>query len=377
MNVSVAADPSVGDTISERLDRHGGVTTGFDYLRIGLAISVVLEHSVVVTDQLLAESLWSTWPRIGLAIIMPAFFALSGFLVAGSLLKRNSLVSFVTLRVLRLAPALAVEVLLSALVIGPLLTTLPLSDYFSSPEFWRYFRNLYGDVQFILPGLFAHNPFPDVINQSIWTIPFELDCYILLALLSFIGFIKRPRYVLWLMGLLCVAGTAWLFIRYRPEWRFDGVPGRGLVLAFLTGVALNLYGQRIRLSGRLAAVSLALGMLLLFDMRLSFLAVIPIAYATIYVGLLNPKKVPILMSGDYSYGIYLFAFPIQQAEVALMPGFAIWYDNAAIALIASFAYAAMSWWFVERPILSRRAELSVWVDRRLHQGWNSLFSRAR
>lgn len=351
------------ETIRDRQARFGGHTTGFDYLRIALAIAVVMHHSLVVTDQPLTEWLWRYWPRGFLATLLPAFFALSGFLVAGSLIKRASIPAFVAMRVLRVGPALAVEVLLSAFLIGAVMTHLPLSEYFTSPLFWKYFLNIIGHVQYVLPGMFETNPFPDVINQSLWTIPYELDSYAWLIFLSLFGFIKNRRMLIAVIGLLMTLGTIWLFIRFKPEWQESPVDGRALVVAFLVGIALQYFGDRIRLNGWVALAAFLWGGLLLLDVRLSFLGVIPIAYTTVYLGLLNPPRRTWLLTGDYSYGLYLFAFPIQQAQVALMPAYASWGYNVAIALVAGLGYAAFSWWGVEKPILSKKRDAAAFADR--------------
>lgn len=351
------------ETIRARQERFGGHTNGFDYLRIGLAIAVVMHHSLVVTDQPLTEWLWRYWPRGFLATLLPSFFALSGFLVAGSLIKRGSIPAFIAMRVLRVGPALAVEVLLSAFIIGAVMTHLPLSEYFTSPLFWKYFLNIVGHVQYILPGMFEGNPFPDVINQSLWTIPYELDSYAWLVFLSLFGFVRNRRMLVAVIGLLMALGTAWLFIRFRPEWEESPVDGRALVVAFLAGIALQFFGDRVRLNGWLALAAFLSGGLLLLDVRLSFLGVIPIAYATVYLGLLHPPRRTWLLTGDYSYGLYLFAFPIQQAQVALMPAYASWGYNVAIALTVGLAYAAFSWWVVEKPVLSKKREAAAFADR--------------
>jgi len=359
-----------GETITARQQRCGGVTSGFDYLRIFLSVCVVIEHSLVVTDQILTANLWIHWPRAALGTILPCFFALSGFLVAGSLQRRPSLPAFISMRVVRLVPALTVEVILSALLIGPLLTQVSLATYFTSADFFRYFLNMIGDVQYVLPGMFAHNPFPDVMNQSIWTIPFELDCYLWLIGLAIFGFVRNRRMLVFVLIGLAALGTAWLFVRYQPVWQENPVNGRALIVAFLAGVALQLYSDVIRLNGWVALVCMALGMLLLLDARHSFIAVFPLAYATVYLGLLNPKRISLLLSGDYSYGLYLFAFPIQQAEVTFFPAYAWWGYNAVVALILGLAYAALSWWFVEAPILSRKREISAAADRLWARIWH-------
>ncbi|MBB5373942.1 hypothetical protein [Acidocella aromatica] len=74
---------------------------------------------------------------------------------------------------LRIYPALIIESLLSAFILDPLVTRQPLLAYFTAPEFFRYMLNILGDVHFSLPGVFVHNPLPDVVNFQLFTIPFE------------------------------------------------------------------------------------------------------------------------------------------------------------------------------------------------------------
>jgi peptidoglycan/LPS O-acetylase OafA/YrhL len=117
---------------------------------------------------------------------VPAFFALSGFLVTGSALRLRATVPFLTFRVLRILPALLVEVTLSAIVLGALFTRLPLSTYFSDPQFFRYFGNIVGLITFHLPGVFEANHV-STINANLWTLPAEFDCYFITAMLMFSG----------------------------------------------------------------------------------------------------------------------------------------------------------------------------------------------
>ena len=77
---------------------------------------------------------------------------------------------------------------LSALVLGPLLTTLPLSKYFTDPQFFRYFGNIVGWITFYLPGVFQQND-PPIVNINLWTLPSEFDCYVITAALMSFGLI--------------------------------------------------------------------------------------------------------------------------------------------------------------------------------------------
>ena len=164
--------------------------TGFDYLRLILALSIIVWHSITICYGPLAEAyFWTGPPRPIVYLLLPSFFALSGFLVAGSL-ERHNVLEFLTLRITRIFPALAVEVLISALVIGPLLTTVTWRAYFSSYEFRSYLLNLLGNIHFFLPGLFIDNPTPKYVNAQLWTVPIELYCYVFLTASAMFGIVK-------------------------------------------------------------------------------------------------------------------------------------------------------------------------------------------
>lgn len=346
-------------TVGERVAQTGGRTTGFDYLRLGLATGVIVAHSVLASyGHLVNKALVHSPARPFILIILPMFFALSGFLVAGSLLRSKTLVMFMGLRVIRIFPALGMEVLLSALILGPIFTTLPLSAYFSDPLFHRYFFNLIGHVQFDLPGVFAHNPVPFMINSQLWTVPYEFYCYFSLMALGLAGVVRR-RFLVLVGALGLQAAHFGVDLLYHPAKIFGeggaNAGGINLIVSFLLGVSIYLYRDKIRWSAKLFWLCLAASLILLIRPFGEFLAVVPIAYVTAYLGLLNPAKLPILRGADYSYGLYLYGMVIEQAMSAL--GVREWWLNSLLSLALACAFAAVSWRFVEKPALGLRKHL--------------------
>ena len=85
---------------------------------------------------------------------------------------------------------------------------------------------------------------------------------------------------------------------------------------------------------------------------------LPIAYVTVYLGLQNPRRSKIVLSGDYSYGLYVYGFLIQQALMAISPSLREWYWNLLLAIPCALMIAAGSWWLVERPALAQRNRLN-------------------
>jgi peptidoglycan/LPS O-acetylase OafA/YrhL len=78
---------------------------------------------------------------------------------------------------------------------------------------------------------------------------------------------------------------------------------------------------------------------------------LPVAYLTVYLGLLSPPRNSLVLSGDYSYGLYLYGYPLQQAVVTATPSLKLWYWNLLLSIPLAFAIAICSWWLVERPCL--------------------------
>jgi len=341
------------DTFESRLRAANGRPSGFDYLRVVLA-SAVLGWHVIMTgygDEFQNQLLRSGYCA-PVALVLPMFFALSGFLVAGSLDRSNTLITFLGLRAFRIVPALAVEVFLSALILGPLLTTLSLREYFTHPTFLAYFLNVVGEIHYFLPGVFENNP-NHFVNGQLWTVPFELLCYVLLSALAVFGLYARPKLLLIVLLLFYIAQVFNTLLRPHSV----GIAsGPSLVMMFLAGVAAHKLRTRIVSNWYLFAASLVASLVLLSVPNGDRFAAMPVAYVTVYLGLFNPPRNKVILSGDYSYGLFLYGYPIQQSVVAIF-GVIAWYYNILIAIPCAIVVAVASWWLVEKPILNYRGVL--------------------
>ena len=342
-------------TLDEKFAAANGRPSGFDYMRISLALSVVFWHTIVITyGHEFQDIVWNT-PLYRLLItgILPAFFVLSGFLVAGSLERSKTLAGFLFLRVIRIFPALVLEVTLSALILGPIMTHLPLGQYFTDDRFFSYFLNCIGYIHFELPGLFDFNPYPSVTNGQLWTVPYELECYISLSVLAFIGLAQRTK---WFAGLIVIVLGYGVFRFLLGSTLPEGpLGGRMLVFCFLMGVFLFLNRRIIPYNAWLGWLSVLASLVCFWVPHGTFLAPLPITYATVFLGLANPPKAKFLESGDYSYGIFLYGFPIQQAVVAtgLLPANGWITCLAALPIIILVAIA--SWHLWEKRVLQLRS----------------------
>jgi peptidoglycan/LPS O-acetylase OafA/YrhL len=341
-----------GPTAKQIMDEHGGAGPGFDMVRIGLSLLVILLHSFHTAYGIpAAEFLATGWSHPIWAATLPIFFGLSGFLVAGSALRSRSLRVFLTFRALRIFPALATEISLSALILGPLLTTVPLGEYFSDPRFLRYFGNIIGWIHFELPGVFEQNPNPGIVNRSLWTLHPELLSYVLMAGLIMVGWVySRWKVTLfWIFATVVLAG----YNLVTAKLELHGIYSGGiLIYYFLTGILAYHWRDAIVINWRLFVAALIMSYVLMRLPQTTFI-VLPLTnvYIMVFLGMVRFPHVKFLQSGDYSYGLYLYAFPIQQAIVQFFPAFRSWWMVFLLAVLVTFCVAWISWHAIEKPTL--------------------------
>ncbi len=134
-----------------------------------------------------------------------------------------------------------------------------------------------------------------------------------------------------------------------------GMNGRVLVLCFFAGIVIYAYRSILPWSGAFAVVA-AIICLLLAKAPGQFPILMPIfaAYLTTYLGMLDPKRSVVIDSGDYSYGLYLYAGPIQQTVAFYLGAGATMLQNFAISLPIGIVFALFSWWCVEKPFMKVR-----------------------
>jgi len=172
--------------------------------------------------------------------------------------------------------------------------------------------------------VFLSNPVPKIVNGSLWTVPYEAECYLALAALSLLGFVKRADFLLGAILTITTVLFIFNFVNGDPEPLRSTATGRQLVFFFLSGVLLYLYRDAVYFSPLLAIIAALLSSVLVTSHTFVYLAPFPIAYLTGFIGLLKPRKLPLIFAGDYSYGIYLYAYPIQQAVYQLVPASRHW-----------------------------------------------------
>jgi peptidoglycan/LPS O-acetylase OafA/YrhL len=321
-----------------------------DAVRFVAASLVLYGHSYVFLG--LREPLFLSWLPLGpLGVFV--FFTISGYLVSESWDRDPHLWRFFLRRGLRIFPGLAVCVVLSILVLGPLLTTQPLADYFANPHTRGYLQNIALHITYYLPGVFEHNRVPNAVNGSLWSLPVEFTMYIVVAI---VGVLHGNR---WVIVALAVVSAVVTVVWAQATDKMLVVYNYDLRQAFICGtyfwVGALFYKFDVKrwfsLSGTLMA---AVAMLCLepwvHELRMAAWVLLPIVVLSFGFAH-SPLLERLTRTGDYSYGIYIYAFPIQQTVVYLWPKVGI-VEYLAVCFAATLLCAVASWHLVERRALA-------------------------
>ncbi|MEO8823325.1 MAG: acyltransferase [Ginsengibacter sp.] len=325
----------------------------YDFLRVFAAFCIIFFHSFALVGKSNEDPLTRiSGDRINFAFIgLSIFFCISGFLIAKSAVKSPTLVNYLWKRLLRIQPLLAATCLFTIFLVGPFFTELSLKEYLGNSQTYTYFRNIlpvFG-IQFTLPGVFIHHLGDHGVNGSFWTLIIEERMYLLMTVI-FLYRKDKSNYFIFLIVLLNV-----LYIINRYFFY-------GEMLPYLSGSAF-LYSLMFLNSASLYLLKFRFGKNQVF--------IITVAFICFLVGIVFPKidmiyffALPVLVNavakikgklnyagkyGDFTYGTYVFSFPVQQMLIA--KGLINPYYIFMITTIIVFPLAILSWKYIEHPFL--------------------------
>lgn len=346
-------------------DYTAGRDNNFNLVRFIAATSVLVSHCfALATGDAANEPLRKL---LGLSlgdIAVGVFFATSGFLVTGSLLSKQNAKEFLMSRALRIYPGLCVAILLSVLACGFVFTELPAKDFFAQKATWRYLATnmvMLGRESYTLPGTFISHPAAGIVNGSLWSLPVEIRMYLILgaAWIALSTFAAKPA--LWLKMFCVVVAAAALavdleFLRTHATTyeSYQSPAFSELIAAFFSGASFRAFADRIPVSkgiiyallGSLALSAFITGFLWIYKLSL--------AYVVLYISLV-PRNQLLKFNrfGDYSYGIYIYAFLVQQSVLYFYPKISL-FSFVGLSFFVTLALAVSSWHFIEKRALSLR-----------------------
>lgn len=317
----------------------------FNFIRLATSIFVIYSHAFTLTGY--------EKNAFFAGISVNVFFTLSGFLISASFERSKSLYQFFVSRALRIYPALIVVILVTALVIGPLFTTDSLKSYFTNIEVLKYLTNVTSlRIQHSLPGVFANNHFPDFVNGSLWTLPIVLLCYAILALTGML--VKRK-----VLTAIAILIPVIIFIYFHP-YMIQKARYFNNVFYFLVGGLCYLVRGKIILDYRLALIMVAIfvaNRLYSAGPLHLIVSAVSCTYVVMFIAFIkNDYLKKITRHGDYSYGLYIWAFPVQQILVLKFPN---WnpYQNFSLAFAITLVLAMLSWHLVEKKAIALKGSL--------------------
>lgn len=327
----------------------------FDFIRMVAALCVLFSHQHALTG-LREPSVLNVHSLGGFSVLM--FFSISGFLVAQSWEADPNLWRFSVKRFLRIWPGFAVVIILAAVVLGPLVSSMSLREYYAHPLFKDYFSNLHFTLRDGLPLQFTGSAIPTAINGALWTIPLELKCYVALGFLGLIG-VLGIRLMLPLLTLLAAAAYFSLEpqlgeIFKNLEWTLTTTLLIQFSLFFFAGS--SFYYLRIQANKRHATLALGISWITaiiaitLGKPLLALWLVVPVT-TLVFGNMSTPGIRDAGRYGDLSYGIYIYAFPVQQTFIWLWKDHISWWTLLGITAIATTTLAFLSWHLIEKTAL--------------------------
>ena len=332
-------------------------TNNLDFMRFAAAMAVLISHCYPLFDKSRVDPVQELtgWQTLG-GLAVDVFFIISGFLIAQSWSRDPNAIRFLKRRALRILPALYAFFLIGTFIAGPILTALPFSAYFSAANI-SSFLGQFGIFWLLtsLPGVFDHNPYPGYFDGSLWSIRVEVACYAAAVLFGVSGLFSRKWAVTAVAALTfglyvyCIyfAPAPHVFLNMELRMSAD------VTAYFFAGAALYFWWPQIpRLHGAYAMMIFAIGVALGgFNLPVVFHLVLPLLIMSMAF---HPtaRLSKFGGTGDYSYGIYIYAYPITQTIMYLfgqsitLPGLML------LSTAATLLCAFLSWHFIEKPSLA-------------------------
>ncbi|WP_128330323.1 acyltransferase [Apibacter sp. HY039] len=329
----------------------------FDFLRILFAVLVIISHSYDLStpENQTTSILHPVINTISLSYWgVRGFFVISGYLVLQSLIRSNSVISFLWKRIVRIFPGL-ILILICTLLLLPFFYTSPI-PYWKNSEVLSYFPSNLSlfKLQYSIEGIFENNPYPKIINGSLWTLRYEFFFYLLLSPLFFLKMnIKLVRIILIFSYILSYI-LYFYFSSSNSSYLNIKLHFTDLSLFFLAGCIFATFNVSVTINSKLYILLITLIILISFIskeivdyLKYVYYPVLIILFANMYM---KPLEYIPLKFGDLSYGIYLSAFLIQQS---ILSTFSISPINLMFATIfISSIYGFLSWNFIEKRALS-------------------------
>lgn len=340
----------------------------FNIVRLLLAISVVYSHSFILYGSKKTDILVRiTNGQIDFgSLAVNGFFIISGFLITQSMLNSKGYIDYLIKRCIRIFPAFLVSLLFCAFVIGPIVSSYSIQEYFFTNNILEPLNFVWKNITMNISGyswgfhdVFVNNPFASSVNGSIWTLKHELGCYFIVMIFSFF-YVFKNRSTLLVISIVTLL-LAILNIKFginvlnlnESYWLLGIAEYNSFIIFscyFIMGSLIYIYKDKLKVNYRYLLLCTLLIMLGNKTSNLKIILLLVLPYFLISICLITNIK-SVTKYGDFSYGIYIYSFPIQQLIVNYIGQNISLTTYIILSIIISFIFAVVSWRFIERPFL--------------------------
>lgn len=335
----------------------------FNLIRFLAAFAVVVSHSTsIINGEDVVELLQlETGYSLG-NLAVNVFFVVSGFLIAQSFVRSRDIFEYMTARVLRLLPGLIVAAFLTAFIIGPLVTSASMAEYYGDIATWTYvpfIGSLMMETSIELKGVFDTLPFAHELNTPLWTLRWEFLAYIGIGFLGVLGILSskiRFGIVFLLFVSLFIGVTQFSDLRISIS-AIDHAFRLGF--CFLLGAAFYMYRSSIPI-GIIPAIALwGLTYLVKDTVLYQLNLILAMGYSTFWLAYIPSGIIRQYNKlGDVSYGVYIYGFLLSQVIILVMPGL----GTVTLVLVSIpfiIGAAALSYYLVEAPAMKQRKKVAA------------------
>jgi peptidoglycan/LPS O-acetylase OafA/YrhL len=329
----------------------------FDIVRFMAASAVIFSHSYALTG--LIEPHVGNVSLGGFSVWI--FFILSGFLISYSWKQYPRFGVYLAKRGLRILPGLFFAVSLTIIFMG-LFSNLSYWDYLHNQQTISYLNNLLLiNTQYSLSGVFTDNIYPSAVNGSLWTLSYEFLMYVALALFGIAGFLHKKK-ILSLFGALFVINI--LSVLYPSLLKFsifyfDMRLVAQLGIMFTSGVLFQIFSNKIKFNITLGAMTITLMFIMcaVFPQYSALFGSTLLAY-----GVLCVCHLPTFSSfgkyGDFSYGLYIYSFPIQQT-ISYLTRTSSPIKMFILSFVISYIMGVASWFLIEKRFVNLKSKINL------------------
>jgi peptidoglycan/LPS O-acetylase OafA/YrhL len=322
-----------------------------DFFRLILALMVIIGHSPILNG---SSNFWVDPITVFFnftdsgSLAVKIFFFISGLVVTNSLIINKKPYQFLISRFFRIIPAYIIVLCSTVFVIGPLVTSLSMTDYFNSEQILIYIKNnILLNIMYELPGVFISNPYPRTVNGSIWTLSYEIGCYIVLFLVYLI--LRNKRKLLYNLIILTVIIEGFSPVKILFPWLINNSDINLLPASFAFGCFFAINADVIKID-----IFSVIAMVLLYNIfsnspyaglifiLMSCIIVLYLSYNPFFKRF-NPKY-------DISFGVYLWGFVIQQT-LYHYTGHIYVGLHCLFSVIISMNLAFLTHFLIEKPFI--------------------------